>query len=93
MSSQTFVLNTAHVANDLAEFVAELKKVSIQSLYLHMFDAKLRLAQGENDFSLWFRAHGRPELADEVLRLDPYTYTLEGLRLALIRIVERHAKP
>lgn len=91
MSTQTFVFTTSYVARDLAEFVAALSKISIHSLYFHMFDAALRLAQGENDFSLWFRAQGKRELADEVLRLDPYTYTLEGLRQTLIRMVERYA--
>ncbi len=91
MSTQTFVLATRYEARDLAEFAAALRHISIQSIYFHVFDATLRLAQGENDFSLWFRAQGKPRLADQLLRLDPYTYTLEGLRQALIAIVERYA--
>ena len=91
LSTQTFVMATRHEARDLTEFAAALRHISIQSLYFHMFDASLRLAQEENDFSLWFRAQGKARLADELLRLDPYTYTLEGLRQTLIRIVERHA--
>jgi len=91
MSTQTFVLATRYEARDLAGFVDALRHISIHSLYFHMFDATLRLAQGENDFSLWFRAQGKPRLADALLRLDPYTYTLEGLRQALIAIVERYA--
>ena len=91
MSTQTFVLATRYEARDLPEFAAALRHISIQSLYFHMFDATLRLAQGENDFSLWFRAQGKARLADELLRLDPYTYTLEGLRQTLIGIVERYA--
>ena len=91
MSTQTFVLATRYEARDLAEFAEALRHISIHSLYFHVFDATLRLAQGENDFSLWFRAQGKARLADELLRLDPYTYTLEGLRQALIGIVERYA--
>lgn len=91
MASQTFVLATRYEARTLAEFAAALRQISIQSIYFHVFDATLRLAQGENDFSLWLRAQGKPRLADRLLRLDPYTYTLEGLRQALIAIVERHA--
>jgi hypothetical protein len=91
MSTQTFVMATRHEARDLTEFAAALRHISIQSLYFHMFDATLRLAQDGNDFSRWFRAQGKARVADELLRLDPYTYTLEGLRQTLIRIVERHA--
>ena len=90
MSTQTFVLATRYEARDLAEFAEALRHISIHSLYFHVFDATLRLAQGENDFSLWFRAQGKARLADALIGLDPYTYTLEGLRQALIGMVERY---
>lgn len=92
MSAQTFVFATPYAAHDLAEFREILRKVSIHSLYYHVFDAALRLEQGENDFSVWFRRMGEPSLADEVLRLDPYTYTLEGLRQKLIRLVAQYGQ-
>jgi hypothetical protein len=90
MSAQTFVFATPYVAHDLAEFKEILTKVSIHSLYYHIFDAALRLEQGENDFSAWFRRMGEPGLADQVRRLDPYTHTLEGLRQKLISLVGRY---
>ena len=67
--------------------------MSINSLYYHMFDAKLRLERGENDFSAWFRGLGLEALAREMHSLDPYTYTLEGLRkriMVLGRAYDRH---
>jgi hypothetical protein len=51
-----------------------------------MFDARLRLAQGESDFSRWFRDLGYSALADAVNRLDPYNYTLEGLRGEILEL-------
>ncbi len=90
MSSQTFALRTAYVAHNLREFADALQRVSIGSLYYHMFDAKLRLGQNENDFSRWFQEYGRPKLADEIRRLDPYTHTLEGLRKRLLVMVRQH---
>jgi dCMP deaminase len=69
----------------LEEFVAELKKVTVDSIYYHMFEAKLRLEKGENDFSLWLdTAVGEKELARKISRLDPYTYTMESLREKII---------
>lgn len=91
MAARTFVLRTPYVAHDLKEFAAVLKDVSVNSLYYHIFEAKLRLEKEENDFSRWFRDLGKPELADQVARLDPYTYTLEGLRKKLMTLVERYA--
>jgi hypothetical protein len=90
MASRMFVLQTPYVATGLGEFREVLQRVSVNSLYYHIFDAKLRLEKGENDFSRWFRDLGKVQLADELARLDPYTYTLEGLRNKIIKLVESH---
>lgn len=90
MASRTYVLPTPHVAHNLAEFVEILGKVSINSLYFHVFDARLRLERGENDFSAWFRRLGKIELAERSKRLDPYSRTLEGLRREIIAMVNKH---
>ncbi|MEW6324249.1 MAG: DUF5752 family protein [Nitrospirota bacterium] len=93
MASQTFVFSTPHIAHNLSEFGDILKRISINSLYYHIFAARLRLEQDENDFSLWFKDLGKLELADAVRRLDPYTYTLEGLRKKISGLVSKHAAP
>jgi len=90
MASRTFVLPTRLSARDLKEFAEVLGKVSIQSIYFHVFDAKLRLKHGENDFSRWFRSLGKTELADASRRLDPYSHTLDGLRQELITLVKKN---
>lgn len=90
LGCQTFIFPTAYTATSLKEFLAVLEHVSVNSLYHHMFDAKLRLGRGENDFSAWFRGLNKPELADEVKRFDPYAYTLEGLRKRIAVLVRRH---
>ena len=90
MATRTFVLATPVEARTLGEFHDALKNVSIKSLYYHVFDARLRLEQRENDFSRWFRDLGYAELADAVTRLDPYNYTLEGLRTEILELVESY---
>jgi hypothetical protein len=91
VKSISYILPTGYVAYDLGEFVAILRKVSINSLYFHMFEARLRLGMGLNDFSLWLRdCLGEVELASEIERLDTYYYTLEGLRSTIIKLIERH---
>ena len=92
MSARTFVLSTNRVACSLAEFRHILRDISVSSLYYHMFDARLRLQGGTNDFSRWFTALGKPELATHVARLDPYSYTLEGLRKRILVLTERYGK-
>jgi hypothetical protein len=86
MSCRTYALPTSHVARSLHEFLSFLKQVSVNSLYYHIFDARMRLGRNENDFSRWFRDMGLDSLADSVARLDPYTYTLEGLRNSILTL-------
>jgi hypothetical protein len=92
MSCRTFILPTAYEARTLREFRDILLKVSISTIYLHMFEARLRLAKGENDFSDWFEEIGETVLAREISCLDPYTVTLEGLRRIIVQRVSRHVE-
>jgi hypothetical protein len=90
IKSVSFILPTNYIVYDLKEFVDILKKITIDSIYFHIFEARLRLEKGRNDFSNWIETSlGNKELADEISRLDPYTRTLEDLRNTLIRIVSK----
>jgi hypothetical protein len=58
-----------------------------------MFESRLRLGRGQNDFSAWLQdSLDEGELAQEIARLDPYTYSLEGLRSVLIQLIEKRIK-
>jgi hypothetical protein len=75
------------VARNLKEFSSCLGKVTIHSIYFHVFEARLRLKKPDNDFSCWLRDRGFLNLADKISKLDPYTYTLEGLRKEIIKLI------
>ena len=88
--SVSFILPTAYVAYDLRDFTEILKKITIDSIYFHVFEARLRLERGTNDFSFWIESSlGEQELAREIARLDPYTRTLDNLRKTLIHLIEK----
>jgi hypothetical protein len=90
IKSISFILPTNYTAYDLKEFAEILKKITIDSIYFHIFEARLRLEKPTNDFSFWIeKSLGDKELADEVCCFDPYTRTLEDLRNTIIQIVER----
>jgi small-conductance mechanosensitive channel len=90
IKSISVVLPTPYVAHDLQEFVSILRRVSIGSLYFHIFEARLRLQRRTNDFSLWFEdCLGEKELAEQITRLDPYNYTMENLREIIIQACEK----
>jgi len=91
MSCRTFVFPTDFHAADIGEFAQALRVISINTLYYHVFESRLRLGTVGNDFSFWLSSIGKEKLAQEIGRLDPYTITLEGLRKKLVKIVEKHA--
>ncbi|RJP28262.1 MAG: hypothetical protein C4533_06080 [Candidatus Omnitrophota bacterium] len=91
--SVSFVFPTNYIAANLKEFAEILKKITIDSIYFHIFEARLRLEKKANDFSYWIDTSlGDKELADGISRLDPYTYTLEDLRRKIVAMVERKIK-
>jgi hypothetical protein len=74
----------------VGEFLQILRRVTIRSIYFHVFEAKLRLEKGSNDFSFWLDTScGQPELARQLEALDPYTYTMEALRGTIIELVQK----
>jgi hydroxymethylpyrimidine pyrophosphatase-like HAD family hydrolase len=90
MRSITFILPTDCRADTLTEFRDALKGISVQSLYFHIFEARLRIGRISNDFSLWLEGSlGEQRLAQSIASLDPYTHTLEGLRQTIIRMINK----
>ena len=93
IKSISFILPTQHVARNLRDFINILKNISADSIYFHMFEARLRLDKETNDFSFWLGTSlMEVELAKKITSLDPYTYTMEDLRKKLIGIVEERIR-
>lgn len=92
MRAVRFSLPTGCAADSYSSFIDCLARVNPSSLYLHVFEARLRPPYGVDDFSHWFKKEfGDEAIGREISRLDPYSYTLEGLRRRIIRIVETRA--
>ncbi|MEK6528237.1 MAG: DUF5752 family protein [Nitrospirota bacterium] len=90
IKSVSFILPTTYIAYDLNEFVEVLKKITIDSIYFHIFEARLRLEKPTNDFAFWVEnSLGDKKLANNISSFDPYTSTLDDLRKTIIRIIER----
>jgi len=93
IKSISVIIPTNLIAHDLREFVEILRKLSVESLYFHIFESRLRLGKGFNDFSIWVEdSLDDSELAGKIARLDPYFYTMEGLRSTLIQLIEKRIK-
>lgn len=91
--SVSFLLPTPHIAHDLAEFADAMERIGFGSLSLHFFDACLRLEKGTNDFSEWLASElGEDALARAIARIDPYTFTLDGLRGEVVRLARQRLR-
>ena len=84
------MLPTDYIAYDLREFQEIVSRITVDSIYFHIFESRLRLEKSTNDFSNWIEKYlGDKKLADEISKLDPYTHTLEELRKVIIKKIER----
>ncbi len=93
IKSTSFILPTPYVATSLKDFLEILKKISLDSIYFHMFEARLRLDRETNDFSFWLGTSlSELEVARKITSLDPYTHTMEDLRKRIISIVGERLK-
>ncbi len=93
LKSVSIIMETPYLAHDLKEFMEALRHVSSGSLNFHFFESRLRLGRGVNDFSVWLeKSLGENELGERIARVNPYAYTLEGLRSELIQMVGKWAK-
>lgn len=89
----SIVLPTSRVARDLKEFREALGTLSLGSLYFHIIESRLRTGKMSNDFSVWLAdSLGERELAETAAKLDPYTYTLEGVRSQLINLATKRIR-
>lgn len=93
INSISFILKTSYVANNLKEFLDIFSKITIDSIYFHMFEARIRLGKKTNDFSNWIETSiGNKKLALKISSLDPYTRTLEDLRNTIIKLIKKEIK-
>ena len=76
-------------AETLEEFAAAVRQVSVESVFYHVVEARLRLHKKSNDFSSWLeQTHGEAALAREIEGLNPYGYGLEDLKAKIAELVE-----
>jgi hypothetical protein len=93
VKSVDVILPTAYSAGDLREFVEALRKVTPSSIYFHVYASRLRLKNYSNDFVVWLAdAMDEKDLSQIIAKIDPYTFTLEGLRSLLVQTIEKHIK-
>lgn len=87
-ASDTVVIPTTFVADNLTEFIEGMEKVSLRSIHYHFIEARLRLKLVSNDFSVWLdHEMDMGRLGERLNRIDIYTSTLQDVRRQIVRIL------
>lgn len=72
----------------LQDFIRALHMVGASSIYFHFYEARMRLGRPTDDFSHWLdQVLGQSRLAAEIRGVDPYHYSLEGLRQHILYLI------
>lgn len=85
----TIVMEVGPEVKTLTRFIEALRTVGTSSIYFHFFEARMRLQRPSDDFSIWLeQSLGQTGLAQNIRKLDPYLYSLEGLRQEILSILQ-----
>lgn len=89
LSARRWSVATPHTANTFREMAEGIRRVTASSLYLHVFEARLRLPEGENDFSHWLlNERGAKALAQRCRAVGLKKRTMEEIRRELIELFD-----
>jgi hypothetical protein len=89
VQSHIVEIATDHRARTLAEFRQHLGEIDASTVYYHMVEARVRLGRRAGDFAEWLRASlGRPDLAEQVERIDLYFLSLERVRARILGLLD-----
>jgi hypothetical protein len=80
---------TDKFAYDLKSFRQLLDTISLDSLYFHFIESRLRTNLHVDDFSIWMEQSLKlPKLAQKIREIDINVYSLEELRVNIGKIIE-----
>ena len=90
--ASTVVMRSQIRAHTLLEFCESLRKVGLDSMYYHFFEARWRLGvRKADDFSFWIETNfGLPELVAAIRGIDIYFYSLKEIRDTLLGLIHQH---
>jgi hypothetical protein len=88
----TVVMRSQISAHSLREFCESLRKVGLDSMYYHFFEARWRLGVRKvDDFSFWIENNfGLPDLVAAIHDIDIYFYSLKEIRDTLLGLIHQH---
>ncbi|MDX9740721.1 MAG: DUF5752 family protein [Gammaproteobacteria bacterium] len=90
LSSQIVIFDTGRTVSHPAELAENIGHLSTSSIFYHFIDARRRVPEGNNDFTLWMQSFGRDfePLCASLTGVDPYFGSITELRQKLATIFQ-----
>ncbi len=89
----TLVFPVGIKVKNLAEFLIAIRYVDDECIYYHFYEARTRLGDSIDDFSMWIEhALNKKTLAEKIRSIDPFMHNIEGIRRHIIDAVEEEVK-
>jgi hypothetical protein len=93
MKSEIVEVPLGKDAGDLSGFIDVLQDVHASALYYHIFEARIRVRKGRNDFSIWLDdILGYQQLAERIEGIDFYMFSLERLRSKILDLCRQELR-
>jgi len=84
----TFVFPVGVWAKNLAEFLIAMKFIDNGCIYYHFYEARMRVADGTDDFSRWLQdSLLKKQLAEKIRTIDPFMHTTEEIRVHISEMI------
>lgn len=89
LSSQIVIFDTGRKVSQPADLAEGIGHLSTSSIFYHFIDARRRLPEGQDDFTLWLRSFGRDlePVCDSLAAIDPYFGSVGELRQQLAAVL------
>jgi len=93
--SQIVVFDTSRRLTAPEELVSAIPSLSSGSIFYHVIDARRRLPENKDDFTIWISSFGPDyqELVDRIAEVDPYFTNLIELREELSTVFMDFFRP
>lgn len=90
--SKLIIFSTPLKIASPVDLITVLPAMSTHSIFYHFIDARGRLPDNQDDFSVWLKSFGKEydELIHQLESLDPYFFNLVELKKQIIKIINHH---
>lgn len=90
ITAEREIIECGKIAYSLDQFIENIKKSSINSLFYHLVTSRLENKTLINDYSSWLINTGEVKKAEKINKLDIYSMNLYEIKKKIVKILEEN---